>query len=136
MSPRRATRATSRPTRPATTLIGWKRTRSFRSNSGTRALRRRLRDGSLDHALGLRRAPIGWTDQSPDLFAVTVDDERGRHADRLQGGKQLARWVGVERKIRGAGLLQEGARLVRAVLVDIDRHHLEGIAAELGLKPV
>ena len=36
----------------------------------------------------------------------------------------------------GAGLLEEGRSLVRAAFVDIDRHHLEILAAELGLQLV
>ena len=44
--------------------------------------------------------------------------------------------IGIERKMGGAGVLEEGRGLVRAAFVDIDRHHLEVLAAELGLERV
>ena len=62
-----------------------------------------------------------------------VDDQRGRHADRLDRREQLAGGVGVKGEMGGAGLLEESGRLVRAAFVDIDRNHIEILAAELGL---
>ena len=84
----------------------------------------------------LRRGPIGRADQPGDLLAVAVDDQRGRHAHGLQRREQLAGGIGVEREMRGAGLLQEGGGLVGSPFVDIDRDHLEILAAELGLERV
>src|SRR5262245_13489305 len=96
----------------------------------------RRRNRRLDHRERFRRSPVGGTDKAGDLAARAVDNERGRHADSLQGREHLAGGIGVEGKVRGTGLLEEGRRLRRTSLVDIDWYHGEVLAAELGFELV
>src|SRR6476620_2385351 len=120
--------------KPATTIMTTRRTPLATEATTVHGFSRRRRDRGLDQSERIWRIPIGRTDQAPDLVPLAVDEKRGRHAHRFQLAEQLARWIGVEGKMRGSGLGEEVLRLIGAAAIDIHRHHLEIIAAERGLK--
>src|SRR6476469_1017728 len=122
--------------KPATTIMTTRRTPLATEATTVHGFSRRRRDRRLDQSERFWRIPIGRTDQAPDLAPLTIEQQRGRHAHRLQLAEQLAGRIGVEGKMRGSGLGEEALRLVCSSAVDVNRHHLEILAAERGLKLV
>src|SRR3569832_1710045 len=130
----------------------WLRSRSTGSGccatrSRTRP-RRCLRAGASGARRGGRRyqldgvlaVPFGGSGNGGDFAALAIDQHRGRHAQGPAYGFKILKSLGfLVAKIaeRGQlGVLQKVFWFFGVAGVDVDRHHLEILAAELGLQPI
>ncbi len=99
-----------------------------------------LRERGGDELHGIVARPFGRPRDGADLAAVAIDQQGRRHAggaaDDLQVLEYLCARVGVVVEVVDAGLLEPGARLLGIARIDIDRDHVEILAAELALQRV
>src|SRR6266849_9595978 len=84
--------------------------------------------------------PFGRPRKGSELTSVRVDEQRGRHpdrlADRLEVLENLGAGIRIIRQPFDSGLLQPVFRLVQIASIDVDRNHLEIRCAELVLQGV
>src|SRR5690606_16388642 len=96
--------------------------------------------GGGDQPLGVGASPFGWAVHMREHAAVLVDQQGYREAHRkaaaLEVVEEAERRVAVIAKGVDPCFLKEGLRLLVAAGIDIDRHHLEAVAAELFLQLV
>ena len=91
-----------------------------------------LMPSSLAHSAGPAISPIS----QPDGSTISVVGMPKALPASFELLKHLGALVGIIGQVGDAGVFQEGERLFRIAGIDIDRHHLEFVAAELGLQLV